>query len=548
VVGGLEKVYEIARCFRNEGMDPSHLQDFSMLEWYAAYWDWTDNMAFTERLIRSAVLETTGSTEVVLNGTKVDFGGTWPRVSFRELIKKDADVDIEAFPDATSLRAAIRARGLEIEDMDVLGRGNLIDALYKKVSRPKLVGPLFLCEHPIDLSPLARRNDATPHLTDRFQVVVKGWEIVNAYSELVDPIDQRQRFEEQAALKAGGDEDAMDMDEDYLLAMEHGMPPFGASAWGSTASWRCSRAPTTCATSSCSRCCARTDRRFDAAMTKGWSIDHPFIVARRSSQRMRRVETLDGLGGAVRAIGAVHPLAHGLHTAAVHATEIGKFRLERHVVARHHRGAVRQEPIGDALLRAGRQTQKQHRQERSLSLGHRVGRRPRHEEIETAISSWMLSTKANAFMNIESGTVNASERFAEGVVATRHDEEVHRRASREETADDGRDAFDGADAPGADEHGRKFATQSETAANLFAIDRRTERRIDGNAGHEDRVLRDAARDKAPFDVRRRSSQCFTTGEHHRSWMSKSLTTAITFGIADAGLLLGFEANGRRANA
>jgi lysyl-tRNA synthetase, class II len=233
VVGGLEKVYEIARCFRNEGMDPSHLQDFSMLEWYAAYWDWTDNMAFTERLIRSAVLETTGSTEVVLaDGTKVDFGGTWPRVSFRELIKKDAEIDIEAFPDATSLRAAIRARGLEVEDMDVLGRGNLIDALYKKVSRPKLVGPLFLCEHPIDLSPLARRNDAQPHLTDRFQVVVKGWEIVNAYSELVDPIDQRRRFEEQAALKAGGDEDAMDMDEDYLLAMEHGMPPISGFGMG----------------------------------------------------------------------------------------------------------------------------------------------------------------------------------------------------------------------------------------------------------------------------------------------------------------------------
>jgi lysyl-tRNA synthetase class 2 len=111
-----------------------------------------------------------------------------------------------------------------------MGRGNLIDELYKKISRPKLSGPVFLCEHPIDLSPLARRNDRDPGRADRFQVVVKGWEIVNAYSELVDPIDQRKRFEEQAELKARGDAEAMDMDEDYLAAMEHGMPPI--SGWG----------------------------------------------------------------------------------------------------------------------------------------------------------------------------------------------------------------------------------------------------------------------------------------------------------------------------
>ncbi len=233
VVGGMERVYEMARCFRNEGMDPSHLQDFTMLEWYAAYWDWTDNMAFTERLLQSAIAEVTGSTKVVLSGgAEIDFGGHWPRVTFRDLIHADTGLDIEKFPDALGLRAEMRARHIDVEEMDVLGRGNLIDALYKKVSRPKLVGPVFLCEHPIDLSPLARRNDDKPHLTDRFQVVVNGWEIVNAYSELVDPIDQRERFEEQARLKAGGDQDAMDMDEDYLLAMEHGMPPISGFGMG----------------------------------------------------------------------------------------------------------------------------------------------------------------------------------------------------------------------------------------------------------------------------------------------------------------------------
>jgi lysyl-tRNA synthetase, class II len=232
VVGGLERVFEFARCFRNEGMDPSHLQDFTMLEWYAAYWNFEDNMRFTQALIQHAVQETTGSLKATLRGKEIDFSGDWPRVTFRELILKDAGIDVEAFATAELLRAEIKRVGIELEDVDDLGRGNLIDQLYKKVSRPKLDGPVFLTEHPIDLSPLARRNDDRPAVTDRFQLVVRGWEIVNAYSELVDPIDQRARFEDQARLKASGDEEAMDMDEDYLLAMEHGMPPMSGFGMG----------------------------------------------------------------------------------------------------------------------------------------------------------------------------------------------------------------------------------------------------------------------------------------------------------------------------
>ncbi|MCB9833182.1 MAG: lysine--tRNA ligase [Planctomycetes bacterium] len=230
IVGGFDRVFEFARCFRNEGMDPSHLQDFTMLEYYAAYWNYEDNMDFTERLVQQVLEELFGTLQIEIGGETIDFSGSWPRVSFRELILGDCGIDIDQHPDADSLRAAIRAAGIQLEDVDKLGRGNLIDQLYKKVSRPKLVRPTFLTRHPIDLSPLARRNDDQPEVSDRFQLVIKGWEVVNAYSELVDPLDQRRRLETQASLKAGGDEDAMDMDEDYLLAMEHGMPPI--SGWG----------------------------------------------------------------------------------------------------------------------------------------------------------------------------------------------------------------------------------------------------------------------------------------------------------------------------
>lgn len=232
IVAGYDRVFEFARCFRNEGMDPSHLQDFTMLEYYAAWWNYEDNMNFTERLLQHTLQECLGTLEIELGGEKVDFSGSWPRVSFRDLILKDAGIDIREDTTADALRARMKEKGIELHEVDVdkLGYGNLVDQLYKKVSRPKLTGPMFLVAHPIDLSPLARRNDDDANITDRFQLVVKGWEIVNAYSELVDPIDQRQRLESQASLKAAGDDEAMELDEEYLLAMEYGMPPI--SGWG----------------------------------------------------------------------------------------------------------------------------------------------------------------------------------------------------------------------------------------------------------------------------------------------------------------------------
>ncbi len=230
IAGGFDRVYEFAKSFRNEGIDPSHLQEFTLLEFYAAYWDYKLLMQFTQELIQHTILTMKGSLKISYKGQEIDFSGQWPIYSFKELLIQHADIDIDKFPTAESLRKEIKNKKIEIEDMDTLGRGNLIDQLYKKVARPKMINPQFLINHPIDLSPLARKSDSNPLETDRFQLVVNTWEIVNAYSELVDPIDQRQRFEQQAKAHAEGDEDALEMDEDFCLCVDHGLPPI--AGWG----------------------------------------------------------------------------------------------------------------------------------------------------------------------------------------------------------------------------------------------------------------------------------------------------------------------------
>lgn len=235
IIGGFDKVFEVARVFRNEGMDPSHLQDFTMIEHYCAYWNFEDNMSFTEKMLSTVVQKLKGTTKFkTLNKNEeqveVNLAPPWKRISFRELLNNDCGIDIDTHPDVESLRQAIRAKGIALEEAEKLGRGNLIDALYKKVSRPRLIDPVFLINHPIDLSPLARKNDKNPLVADRFQLVINGWEIVNAYSELIDPADQRERLQEQMKLKQGGDEEAMSKDDEYIEAMEYGMPP--VSGWG----------------------------------------------------------------------------------------------------------------------------------------------------------------------------------------------------------------------------------------------------------------------------------------------------------------------------
>ncbi|MFH0769909.1 MAG: lysine--tRNA ligase [Candidatus Peregrinibacteria bacterium] len=236
LVGGFDRTFSIGPVFRNEGMDPSHLQEFTMCEHYAAYWDYQDNMRFTEEMLQTILRETRGTTQVKIpnrSGTlvEVDFKGSWPRTPMREIIRKDCGIDYEDCPTAETLRKAIKVKKISLDlDIDSLGRGTLIDQLYKKVSRPKIIAPTFITEHPIDLSPLARRNDENPSITDRFQLVIGGWEIVNAYSELVDPEDQASRFAAQSGARESGDGEAHCKDDEFVTALEYGCPP--CSGWG----------------------------------------------------------------------------------------------------------------------------------------------------------------------------------------------------------------------------------------------------------------------------------------------------------------------------
>ena len=236
LVGGFDRTFEIGPVFRNEGLDPSHLQEFTMCEHYAAYWDYEENMRFTEEMLASLTKELTGSTILKIpdrdgNLVEVDFAPPWPRLSIRDAIKNACGIDFMDTETADELRAAMTTNNIKLDvPVDKLGRGNLIDQLYKKVSRPDIVNPTFLIQHPVELSPLARINDENPAITDRFQLVVSGWEIVNAYSELVDPVDQAERFADQAKAHAGGDADAHEKDDEYVKALSYGCPP--CSGWG----------------------------------------------------------------------------------------------------------------------------------------------------------------------------------------------------------------------------------------------------------------------------------------------------------------------------
>ena len=230
VVGGYDKVFEFARCFRNEGLDPSHLQDFTMLEYYVSYWNYEDNMKFTEKLIGHVIYELNGSYNITVQGNEIDFTPPFPRYVFADLILKDSGIDINKFPDKKSLLAEIKNKKIDAEVDESMGLATIYDQLYKKVSRPKLIQPCFVIDHPSELKPLARHRDDNENIAESFQLLVNTWEIVNAYSELVDPVLQRKMLEAQAKAKAGGDDEAMELEEDYIECMEHGMPPI--SGWG----------------------------------------------------------------------------------------------------------------------------------------------------------------------------------------------------------------------------------------------------------------------------------------------------------------------------
>ena len=225
IVGGLERVYEIGKNFRNEGIDASHLQEFTMLEWYVAYWNYRDNMRFVKDLIQALLKEFAGSTRITYQGTELDFGGDWPEVSYYEAVREGSGISLEQLRTREELGRAVKERFPDITIDEFKSYPALVDALYKKVVRPRLVQPTFLFHHPTELVPLARCNDANPRILDMFQVVVNSLEIVKAYSELIDPVEQRARMLEQQSYRDQGDDATMMMEEDYIVCMEHGMPP-----------------------------------------------------------------------------------------------------------------------------------------------------------------------------------------------------------------------------------------------------------------------------------------------------------------------------------
>jgi lysyl-tRNA synthetase class 2 len=230
IVGGFDRVFEINRNFRNEGMDLSHNPEFTMLEFYQAYADHTDLMDLTEGLIRDAAVGITGGERIAFGEWMIDLSGPWPRHSFFDLLTKRLSIPPDKLDDREFLATVAAHKELEVEKpLPSLGR--MWDILFGAVE-DDLVQPTFVTDYPVELSPLARRRADRPELTDRFELYLAGWEVANGFAELNDPLDQRERFLAQAAQKAAGDEEAHGVDEDFLRALEHGMPPTGGAGIG----------------------------------------------------------------------------------------------------------------------------------------------------------------------------------------------------------------------------------------------------------------------------------------------------------------------------
>ncbi len=231
LVGGLERVYEIGHNFRNEGMDRTHNPEFTMVEWYQAYADYHDMMAMVEELVSGLVVELTGGTTLVRGGTTLEFARPWRRVPFVDGIRSASGLDVRSAPEE-NLRAALVRAGLQRDAVAAMTGGKLLDEMFKAFLEPSLVQPTFVVDYPLALSPLARRHRQDPLLTERFELFVQGRELANAFSELNDPDDQRQRFEDQALQRAAGNDEAQVYDADYIRALEYGMPPAGGVGIG----------------------------------------------------------------------------------------------------------------------------------------------------------------------------------------------------------------------------------------------------------------------------------------------------------------------------
>ena len=234
IAGGYSKVYEVAKCFRNEGMDPQHNPEFTQIEWYCAYWNFEDNIKFFEKFLRESIKFLTGSEVITSGGNELDFSKPFERVNYVERLTEILGFDFLKEKDVNEYKNKVVEKGFfTLADMeDYKSLAQLTDFLYKKLLRANIVGPVVMYNYPALLKPLARRNDNDSDMVDCFQVVVNGAEICNAYSELVNPIEQRESFEAQLEAKAQGDDETMDLDEDYLSAMEQGMPPISGLGVG----------------------------------------------------------------------------------------------------------------------------------------------------------------------------------------------------------------------------------------------------------------------------------------------------------------------------
>ena len=237
IVGGMERVYEIGKNFRNEGLSRFHNPEFTMLEFYAAYMDYEDVMRLTEEMLVHVVDQVCGGGPVTFGGHEIHFKAPFARYTMYEAIREFGGVDVPSLSD-DGLRAAVLAipdlkeRAQMIADIHKMGRGKLVDELFGAYVEPKMIQPTFITDYPREMSPLAKPKRGDPALTERFELMVAGKELLNAYSELNDPIDQRERFESQARLALAGDDETQPLDEDFLRALEYGMPPTGGFGMG----------------------------------------------------------------------------------------------------------------------------------------------------------------------------------------------------------------------------------------------------------------------------------------------------------------------------
>jgi lysyl-tRNA synthetase class 2 len=223
VVGGFERVFEVARVFRNEGLSTRHNPEFTMLELYAAYWDYDDMMRLVEELVAYLATEICGTTVIQYGGRELDLTAPWKRASMADLIEEQIGVRVDVRMEIADVRRICDDHGVPWNDED--GTGKLMLELYEKTTESTLWGPVFVCDYPKEVSPLARDHREIPEIVERFEGIVAGRELCNAFSELTDPVEQRARFEDQARLKAAGYDEAMPIDESYIRALESGLPP-----------------------------------------------------------------------------------------------------------------------------------------------------------------------------------------------------------------------------------------------------------------------------------------------------------------------------------